>query len=208
MMILTDEGWMERGVMSRTLLKRHGAKMLEHFTNIWNAITHKSFWDCKLKISCVERDSKYFERDLNILISSASVSYFFLLLVSDIAAIFLVLFILAVVKMHKNLNFIPQPANSINTLDSLSLYCKQKRRNVNIYASLMKISLNFLCICCRSVFCQLPLADDCFWQSWFLFQSKLHHLTMQWCETAKIEKVCREFCFLNHLTTNYFLTKK
>lgn len=117
MMILTDEGWMERGVMSRTLLKRHGAKMLEHFTNIWNAITHKSFWDCKLKISCVERDSKYFERDLNILISSASVSYFFLLLVvSDIAAIFLVQFILAVVKMHKNLNFIPQPANSINTL--------------------------------------------------------------------------------------------
>lgn len=125
-MILTDEGWMERGVMSRTLLKRHGAKMLEHFTNIWNAITHKSFWDCKLKISCVERDSKYFERDLNILISSASVSYFFLLLVSDIAAIFLVLFILAVVKMHKNLNFIPQPANSINTLDSFSLSIAKK----------------------------------------------------------------------------------
>jgi hypothetical protein len=50
--------------------ERHGGgEMLEHFTNIWNAITHKSFWDCKLKISCVERDSKYFERDLNILIS-------------------------------------------------------------------------------------------------------------------------------------------
>jgi hypothetical protein len=31
--------------------------------------TQKSFWDCKLKISCVERDSKYFLRDLNILIS-------------------------------------------------------------------------------------------------------------------------------------------
>jgi len=45
----------------------------KHFTNIWNAITHthkkKIFWDCKLKISCVERDSKYFLRDLNILIS-------------------------------------------------------------------------------------------------------------------------------------------
>lgn len=57
--------------------------------------------------------------------------------------------------MHKNLNFIPQPANSINTLARK----KGRMQNVNIYASLMKISFNFLCMCCL-----LPVAI-----SWWLF---------------------------------------
>lgn len=139
-MILTNEGWIEwvkRMSRSSSVCWKtwHGGEMLEHFTNIWNAITHKSFWDCKLKISCVERDSKYFERDLNILIS--------------LRLIFLLIFFFCLLLLLLSSTSISGNFNSSAPSQKPLIFvyrqvcfasCSSSSGNVNIYASLMKIS--------------------------------------------------------------------
>lgn len=55
--------------LSSLLMRRQCLRNISQTSGTQSHTHKKIFWDCKLKISCVERDSKYFLRDLNILIS-------------------------------------------------------------------------------------------------------------------------------------------